>query len=212
MSLKLVLADPHPIVLFGLESMLLREGDIQVLALCAHSDVALEAVRTHSPDILLTDMDLPGSGGLALIAKMRELKLPTRVVLLASHLTSEQAATALRLAVDGVVLKSMPVYLLMQCVRKVQAGGQWLEKESFSRAMEKILRREAGVKQVASVLSPREIATVQLVAVGLSNREIGERLFISEGTVKIHLSNVYRKLGIDSRVDLTVLAREKGLV
>ncbi len=212
MSLKLVLADPHPIVLFGLESMLLREGDIQVLALCAHSDVALEAVRTHSPDILLTDMDLPGSGGLALIAKLRELKLPTRVVLLASHLTSEQAATALRLAVDGVVLKSMPVYLLMQCVRKVQAGGQWLEKESFSRAMEKILRREAGVKQVASVLSPREIATVQLVAVGLSNREIGERLFISEGTVKIHLSNVYRKLGIDSRVDLTVLAREKGLV
>ncbi len=212
MSLKLVLADPHPIVLFGLESMLLREGDIQVLALCAHSDVALEAVKSHSPDILLTDMDLPGSGGLALIAKMRELKLPTRVVLLASHLTSEQAATALRLAVDGVVLKSMPVYLLMQCVRKVQAGGQWLEKESFSRAMEKILRREAGVKQVASVLSPREIATVQLVAVGLSNREIGERLFISEGTVKIHLSNVYRKLGIDSRVDLTVLAREKGLV
>ncbi len=212
MSLKLVLADPHPIVLFGLESMLLREGDIQVLALCAHSDVALEAVKSHSPDILLTDMDLPGSGGLALIAKLRELKLPTRVVLLASHLTSEQAATALRLAVDGVVLKSMPVYLLMQCVRKVQAGGQWLEKESFSRAMEKILRREAGVKQVASVLSPREIATVQLVAVGLSNREIGERLFISEGTVKIHLSNVYRKLGIDSRVDLTVLAREKGLV
>lgn len=192
--------------------MLNREGDIQVLALCAHSDVALEAVKTHSPDILLTDMDLPGSGGLALIAKMCELKLIAKVVLLAAHLTSEQAATALRLGVDGVVLKSMPIHLLVQCVRKVQAGGQWLEKESFSRAMEKILRREAGVKQVASLLSPREIATVQLVAVGLSNREIGARLFISEGTVKIHLSNVYRNLGIDSRVDLTVMAREKGLV
>lgn len=86
-----------------------------------------------------------------------------------------------------------------------------LEKESFSRAMETMLRREACVKQVSSVLSPREIGFVQLVAGVLRNREISERLFISEGTVKIHLSNVYRKLGIDSRVDLTVMAREKGL-
>jgi len=212
MPITLVLSDPHPIVLFGLTCLLERESDIQVLAQSAHSDLAFEAVKSHAPDILLTEIDLPGCGGMALVAKIRELKLATRVVLLASQLTSDQAATALQLNVDGVVLKSMPTHLIVQCLRKVHAGGQWLEKESFSRAMEKMLRREAGVKQVASVLSPREISIVQLVAGGLRNREIGVRLFISEGTVKIHLSNVYRKLGIDSRFDLTVMAREKGLV
>lgn len=212
MPITLVVADPHPLVLLGMECLFRQEGDFQVLAQCKDCDSALAALKTHKTDILLTEIDLPGGGGLALAGRLGEQGLPTRVVLLASQLSSEQATLALKMRIDGVVLKGMPVQLLLQCLRKVHAGGQWLEKESFSRAMESILRREAGARQVMGVLSPREIAVVESVAQGMSNREIGQKLFISEGTVKIHLGNIYRKLGIDSRVDLVMLARDKGLV
>ena len=91
------------------------------------------------------------------------------------------------------------------------AGEQWIERRSFARALDKMLRREAGFREVSAVLTPREVEVVRLAAAGLRNGAIGERLRISEGTVKVHLHNIYEKLHVDSRVALTLYAREKGL-
>ena len=123
----------------------------------------------------------------------------------------DEVLTAIRLGVAGVVLKEMAPQLLVQCVRTVHAGGQWLEKQSMGRAVEKMLRREAGARRLATILTPREIEIMHLVAGGQNNREIAEKLGLQEGTVKIHLHNVYKKLGVDNRVDLTLYAQKRGL-
>src|SRR3990172_2775655 len=106
----------------------------------------------------------------------------------------------------------MASQLLVQCVRKVHAGEEWLERRSVSLALEKLIRREAGAREVAGLLTPREIEIVRMVASGLRNKEIGARLSVSEGTVKVHLHHIYEKLGVDGRVALTLYAQSQALV
>jgi DNA-binding NarL/FixJ family response regulator len=100
----------------------------------------------------------------------------------------------------------------VQCVRQVHAGGVWLEKNSVSTALAKVLQNEGRRQEVAQILTPREIEIVKHVAGGLRNMEIAKRLFISEGTVKIHLHNIYQKLNLDNRTKLMRYAQEKNLV
>ena len=212
MPIGLVLADDHPIVLDGLEHLFRLEQDFKVLARCRDGEETLQAVRKHRPDVLILDIRMPGKGGLAVLREVKKEKLPTRVVLLTAALDEADALEAIRLRVSGVVLKEMAPQLLVKCIRKVHAGGQWLEKRSFGRALETMLRREAGARQIAGVLTPREMEIVRLVASGLHNKEIAGKLLISEGTVKIHLHHVYEKLHVDGRLELTLYAQDKGLV
>lgn len=212
MPIRLVLADAHPLILDGLENLFRQEGDFQVVARCQDSEEALRAVREHRPDILVIDLRMPGKDGLAILREIRRGKLPTRVVLLTAALDEDEAIEALTLGVGGVVLKEMAPNLLLQCLRKVHAGGQWVEKQSFSRALDKMLRREAVAQELARVLTPREIEVVRMAAMGLGNKDIADRLCISEGTVKVHLHTIYEKLDIDGRVKLSLYARDKGLL
>lgn len=212
MPIGLVLADDHPIVLDGLERLFALEPDVRVLARCTTGEETLQAARKHRPDVLILDIRMPGMDGLEVLRQMKRAKLPTRVVLLTAALDENEVMEAITLGVNGVVLKEMAPQLLVQCVRKVHAGEQWLEKRSVGRALEKLLRREAGARQLAAILTPREIEIVRMVARGLRNKEIAGKLSISEGTVKIHLHHIYEKLRVDSRVALTLLAQQKGLV
>ena len=117
-----------------------------------------------------------------------------------------------RRGIRGIISRSISPDLLVRCVRKVYAGGQWLEKRSIARALEKMMKREAGATAMAEVLTPREMEVARMVANGLRNRQIAETLSITEGTVKIHLHKVYEKLGVDGRVALSLYGREKGLI
>ena len=212
MPISLVLADDHPIILDGLEMLFRAEQDFQVLARCVNGEETLQAVRHHRPDILILDIRMPGKDGLAVLREMKKDSLPTRAVLLTVGLDEDDLLEAIRLGVRGVVLKEMAPQMLVQCVRKVHAGEQWLEKRSVGRALEKMLLREAGERQVAGVLTPRELEIVRMVASGLRNKEIADSLSISEGTVKIHLHHIYEKLHLASRLELALYAQERGLV
>ncbi|HXH10032.1 MAG TPA: response regulator transcription factor [Alphaproteobacteria bacterium] len=212
MPIRIVLADDHTMVLQGLELLLRQEPDFQVLACCRNGDETLRAVRQYRPDILILDLAMPGKDGLAVLRELQREALPTRVVLLTAALDEDDTLEALRLGVGGVVLKEMTVPLLIQCVRKVHAGDLWLEKRSISRALDKMLRREAGAREMAKVLTPREIEVIRLVANGMRNKEIAQKLAISEGTVKIHLHRSYEKLHVDNRLELLRYAQAKGLV
>ena len=212
MSIRLVVADDHCLVLHGLELLLRQEADFQVLACCRDGEEALRAVRQHRPDILILDIMMPGKDGLAVLRELHQEELPTRVVLLTAIVDEDAVLEAMRLGVGGIILKEMTVPLLIQCIRKVYAGDQWLERRSISRALDKLLRREAGAREIAKVLTPREIEVVRLVANGMRNREIAAKLAISEGTVKIHLHRSYEKLQVDSRLELLRYAQAKGLV
>jgi DNA-binding NarL/FixJ family response regulator len=211
MAIRLVLADDHPLVLEGLESLLSREGDFLILASCATGRETLQAVREHRPDLLVLDLRMPGGGGLDVLKGLREEGLDTRVVVLTAGLEEEEVLQAIRLGVRGMVLKEMAPRLLVQCLRKVHAGGQWLEKESVGKALEHMLQREAGARELSQTLTTREADVVRMVVQGLRNKEIAERLFVSEGTVKVHLHNIYEKLDIDGRMALVMWARDREI-
>lgn len=212
MSTRLVLADHHPIVMDGLQALLSTESGYEVVARCTTSDAALKAVRAHRPNIAILDMHMPENGGMDVLRAIRHEALNCRVVLLAGSVDDEEALTAVRLGVDGILLKELASQLILECIRKVSAGERWLEKRSTSRVIEALIRKESGARDLARTLTPREIELARLAGIGLRNKEIARRLRIREGTVKIHLHNIYDKLGIDSRVQLVLYAQSKGLV
>src|SRR3990167_7469378 len=167
MTMSLVLADDHPIVLNGLMQLLSAEADIAILASCSDGALALAAVRRHQPDMLLLDLKMPVMDGLSVLRGLRSDSLPTRVVILTAVLDEDEVLEAIRLGVRGVVLKEMAPQLLIQCLRKVHAGGEWLEKRSVGRALEKMLHYENEQQKVRKILTAREIELLKLEATRL---------------------------------------------
>ena len=210
--ISVVIADDHPIVLAGLETLLQREPHISVVAQCTDGIEALRAVTKHRPDVLILDLRMPRADGIVVLQQMKKEGVTTRVVLLAAVIEDDVLLDAIRLGARGVVLKEMAPRSLVDCLREVHAGRQWFEAQAMGDAIEKMVRREAASKEISSILSRRELDVVRAVAQGLRNREIGERLGIAEGTVKLHLHTIYTKLGVDSRTALIVKLNEKSFV
>jgi DNA-binding NarL/FixJ family response regulator len=131
---------------------------------------------------------------------------------MASQLGTREALDCLKAGAAGVILKHMAPGLFVECVRKVAAGGVWLERQSFSEALEHVLRREAGSQSLGGKLTNRELEVARLCARGASNKEIGADLYLSTATVKSHLHQIYKKLDVNGRAGLTSLAHEIGLV
>jgi two-component system nitrate/nitrite response regulator NarL len=211
-TISLVLADDHPLVLDGLERLFAEQEGFEIQARCSDGIEALAAFKRGEPDVLLLDLHMPKLNGLAVVQALKNDGLHPRVVILTAELSEKEALECLRLGVAGIVLKDMPSNLVLQCVQKVAAGDMWVERRSFSRVMEHLLRREAGVQQVSGKLSARELQVVRLCAQGVSNAEIARTLGLSEGTVKSHLHRAYSKLNLRGRADLTRFAHETGLV
>jgi DNA-binding NarL/FixJ family response regulator len=212
MPVHLVIADSHPIVLDGIEHLFRQEKDFRLAARCSDGLETMEAIRRHRPDVVILDIRMPGKDGLAISREMLAEKHPARVILFAAELDEVQMLDAVQAGVRGIVLKEMNSQLLVQCVRKVHAGEHWLDRRSTGVAIEKMLQREAGANEIAAFTTPREIHIIKLTAQGLQNKEIAAKLCISEGTVKVHLHNIYYKLRLDNRLALLRFAREKGLV
>lgn len=212
MTIRLVLADDHPIVLNGLAQLFRAEPGFEILALCPDGEAAIQAVRQHRPDILILDLRMPLKDGLAVLREVRGEQPSPRVVLLTAALDDHEVLEAVRLGVDGVVLKETAPDVLLRAVRQVYSGGQWLERQSVGEALKRTLEREAEARGLSGVLTPREIEIARMVASGLRNKEIGEKLCISEGTVKIHLHNIYDKLKVPGRLELAFYLQKKGLV
>lgn len=208
----IVLADDHPIVLDGLERLFRLEEGLEVVGRCRDGEEAVAAVRELAPDVLVLDVRMPGASGIEVLRTLEQEALGTRVVLLTAGLEDEQLLDAIRAGARGVVLKDMAPQLLVEAVRAVLAGGQWLEKGLGGRALTRLLQRERGLGEASRLLTPRELEIVRGVARGLRNRAIAEELFITEGTVKVHLHNIYEKVGVEGRVELTLYAQDNGLV
>jgi DNA-binding NarL/FixJ family response regulator len=206
---RLVLVDDHPIVLDGLEQLFRLEPELEVVARARDAAGALAAVERHRPDVLVLDLKMPGEGGLAVLQALEGREEAPRVVLLTAALDEDELIEAVRLGARGVVLKETAPQLLLEAVRRVAAGGEWLEQGLGGRGIKRLLARH---RAAAAGLTVREQEIVRLTARGLRNREIGEALHISEGTVKMHLHHVFGKLGCDNRVEMLNRARERGLV
>jgi DNA-binding NarL/FixJ family response regulator len=202
MAIRLFLADDHPIVLDGLTRMLAASSRYTVVGTAANGEDALQAIRAKVPHVAILDIRMPGKTGLEVAAAVLNEALPTRVVLLTADITDEDTLAAVRLGVHGVVLKQMAKSLLLKCIDKVHAGGRWVEQESMRRAFENFLKRESSAGAPASELTSAETRVVELVITGVRNKEIADRLGLSESTVKNHLHSIYLKLNLESRRQL----------
>lgn len=211
-TLRLVLADDHPLVVRGLEQLFAAEPDCEVLASCGNGKEALEAVRRHKPEILILDSRMPAMDGLEVIRALSREGSPTRIVLHSEGSEEELIRLAVRLGVRGVALKEMPPGMLLQCVRRVAGGESWLEWRSASRVLDELLRKEQGARDIAGVLTRREQEVLVLLCRGLRNKQIANDLSISESTVKVHLRHVYEKLHLKGRLAVLRYAQEKGLL
>jgi DNA-binding NarL/FixJ family response regulator len=210
--IRLVLVDDHPLIVRGLQALFASEPDFKVVAACLTSADGLAAVRDHRPDIVLLDLRMPDLDGFGMVRAMNGDPVSPRIVLLTAEIDEQATLEAVRLGVQGIVLKDMPSQQLLECLRKVHAGEHWVEQRSVGRALAGFVQREAALREISRVLTPREIEVVHMVAGGLRSAGIANKLHVSEGTVKTHLHRIYEKLGVDGRVQLLLLARERGLV
>jgi len=208
MTIRLVLADDHPIVLDGLAQLFSRERDCEVLARATRGEEALRAVFRYRPDILVLDIRMPGKDGLAVLREMKRDASSTRTVVLTA-LGGDEIVEAIRLGARGIVLKDMAPQLLMLCVRAVHAGNKWLDKGT--QASDKSLKREPGKRDIDETLTPRELAVARMIAKGMRNKAVAAKMAITEGTVKLHLHHAYEKLEIDGRIGLIQYLQSRGL-
>jgi DNA-binding NarL/FixJ family response regulator len=211
MPIRVLLVDDHQIVLHGLQQLFERQGDFEVVGCCRDGAAAIEAVAAHRPDVLVIDLRMPGQSGLDVIRTIAAKGIACRSVLLTAAIRDEEVVDAVQLGAMGVVLKESPPDVLLECVRSVHRGEQWIERETATRAFRAVLGRETAAQQARETLTPREIEVVRMVAQGLRNKTIAERLTISDGTVKVHLHNIYEKLGVDGRLELVLKAQQMGL-
>ena len=210
--IRLALADDHAIVLQGLRQLFLRHEEFDVVACCRDGHETLAALRRGGVDVLVLDFRMPGFDGLDVLRTMATEGISCPTVLLTATIGDAEVVEALRLGVKGLVLKESPPETLLECVRSVYAGGQYVEPQTMSRAFSRVLKGEEAARQVSKLLTQRELEVVRLIAQGHRNRTIAERLSISEGTVKIHLHNIYSKLGIDGRLELVLWFQAQGLL
>ena len=208
MPISLVVADDHPIILSGLENLFRLERDLKVVASCSDGVEAVRAVLTYRPDVLVLDLHMPRLDGLGVLRRLSAVRASTRCCLLAVSLESHELREAIRLGVRGAMLKEAAPQEIVRCVREIHAGGRWMDASVESQARE----QAAASLRITELLTPREVEVARAVATGLRNKEIAEKLAITEGTVKIHLHTIYEKLGVDGRTALVIHLKEVGFL
>ncbi|MER2512708.1 MAG: response regulator transcription factor [Nitrosomonas ureae] len=210
--IKVLLIDPHPIVLFGL-SVILEEEDTLEIVDTLHSVARIQDVsKLNKPDIVLIDPHSPDVDGLNQVKQVQAVfGNETKIVVYTAAVNQSETCDLIRMGVKGILLKEMSVSLIPQCLRKVHAGGEWLDRRSVRMAFEQILQRESAHQKVSTHLSSREMSLAALIAKGYSSKLAARELQITEGSVRVYLNRIYSKLHISSRLQLALLFKEKGL-
>jgi two-component system, NarL family, nitrate/nitrite response regulator NarL len=204
--ISIVVADDHPVVLHGVAGILRTQGDMNILAACSDGASAANAIRQFAPDIAVLDIAMPDVTGLDVLSSVIASGLDTKVVFLTALATDDQILTAIANGAKGIVLKDAAFESLVACVREVAAGRQWFPVDLVETALRRDTQQRAESRRFVQRLTEREQEIVLLVAEGLSNKEIARRINLTEGTIKIHLHNIYDKLEVPNRTALTALA------
>jgi DNA-binding NarL/FixJ family response regulator len=223
-KIRIVVADDHPIFRDGLCRLLSLEEDFEVVAQAQDGRQVLDVLQQQEPDILLLDLKMPGLDGLATLQRLQVAKNKTRVIVLTASDDKNEFVQAMQLGTSGIVLKQTATELLIKSIRKVHAGEIWLDSHTTAAVIRQFVANDdaqPAIHPVAqapqtrererSPLSQREREIVALVAQGFKNKEMAEKMFISEQTVKNHLHNIFDKLGVSDRLELALYAIHNNL-
>jgi len=219
-KIRIVVADDHPIFRDGLCKLLALEEDFEVIAQAQDGREVLDVLQQHEPDILLLDLKMPGLDGLGTLQRLQAARNRTRVIVLTASDDKNEFVQAMKLGTSGIVLKQTATDLLIKSIRKVHAGEIWLDSHTTAAVIRQFVSADemppppqsaAPRERERSPLSQREREIVALVAQGFKNKEMAEKMFISEQTVKNHLHNIFDKLGVSDRLELALYAIHNNL-
>jgi two-component system, NarL family, nitrate/nitrite response regulator NarL len=213
--IRLVIADDHPIFRDGLRKLLSLEDDFEVVGEARDGTEVLDLVRDKDPDVLLLDLRMPGLDGLSVLQNLKNSGSRSKVIILTASDDKNEFVQAMKLGCSGIVLKQTATELLYKSIRKVNAGEIWLDSHTTAAVMRQFasptrIGPSERKSRERSPLSQREREIVALVAQGFKNKEIADKIFISEQTVKNHLHNIFDKLGVSDRLELALYAIHKG--
>jgi len=217
-NIRILIADDHPIVRDGLKKLLTLEDDFEIVGEAADGCEVLDRVQELDPDVLLLDLRMPNLDGLSALQTLQQTNKRTRVIILTASEDKNEFVQAMKLGCSGIVLKQTAPELIVKSIRKVHGGEIWLDSHTTAAVMRQFAApgeigggSGSGKSRERSPLSHREREIVQLVAQGYKNKEMAEKMFISEQTVKNHLHNIFDKLGVSDRLELALYAIHKGL-
>lgn len=206
--INVLLVDDHSMVREGIRQLLELEGDIKVIGEAGNGVMCLEMLETLAPDVILLDINMPQMDGLEVLAKLKERKLNKKVLILTIHNEVEYLMRAVEIGVAGYLLKDSESSVLKEAIFAVYNGDNFIDSTMTPLLKEqnylKNLQKEARSKE--KVLSTREIEVLCALAEGLYNKEIASKLQISEKTVKNHVSNIFKKIGVSDRTQAAVYA------
>jgi DNA-binding NarL/FixJ family response regulator len=200
---NVLVVDDHALLRTGVANIINQESDLRVIAEAANGLEAVEAFVRYRPDVTLLDLRMPVMEGVEAVRQIRERDPHAKVIVLTTYDTDDDISRALKAGAKAYVLKDISADGLITCIREVLAGKTYLAPAAAAKLAEGVTRVE---------LTPRELATLRLMADGQSNREIAGELGISERTVKTHLGHLFEKLGVTSRTEAVKIATRRGLV
>ncbi|WP_069804448.1 response regulator [Thermogemmatispora onikobensis] len=215
MTIRILLADDHPVVREGLRAVLETQPDLTVVAEAANGAETIAQARVTHPDIVLLDLEMPVLDGVEAIRHLLELEPRPRVIVFTAFDNDERILHAVQAGASGYLLKGAPREEIFQAIRVTMGGGSLLQPVVASKLLRQVSQQSNG-PQAASYpyepLTERELEVLRLLAQGLPNKEIAARLVISERTAKFHVSSIMNKLGATNRTEAVALAAQRGLI
>jgi DNA-binding NarL/FixJ family response regulator len=201
-KIRILLVDDHIVLRMGLTTATNGEPDMEVVADADNGHQAIQAYRTHRPDVVVLDLRMHGINGVETIRLLREEFRDARVLIFSNYASGDEVFQALKAGACGFVVKEMALDRLLEAIRRIHLGEQYVPPEIATRMSGRVL----------SQLSPRELDVLKLVARGFSNKEIASELRVVEGTVKVHLTNILAKLGVSDRTQAILVAVKRGII
>ena len=208
--IRILVADDHPMLREGLIAVLSTQQDLEVVGEAADGSEVVRLADSLKPDVILLDLEMPELGGVAALEKLRDAGSTARTIIFTAYDTDERILGALRAGARGYLLKGAARTEIFNAIRTVHAGGSLLQPVVTNKLLQTMSREER--REETEPLTPREIEVLALLSQGLQNKEISTRLFISERTVKFHVSSLMHKLGADNRTETVTIAAQRGLI
>lgn len=207
-KINILIADDHSMVRQGLKQILELEKDIAVIAQASNGEEAVELARLHKPDIILMDINMPGMNGLQAIKELKKESSPTKIIVLTIHEDREYLFKTLQMGAEGYVLKDAEPSVLIEAIRNVNKGRTYIQSNMTGELVREFNRvtLRGKEKHEENNLTAREIEVLELIADGMINKEIARELYISEKTVKNHVSNIFKKLNVSDRTQAAIYA------
>jgi len=206
-----MIVDNHSMVREGLIKLLEYDGDIKVIGQANDGIECLELLKKIVPQVLLLDIDMPKMNGLEVLEKIRENKIEVKVIILTVHNEIEYLLKAVNIGIDGYMLKDSESAELKKAIFSVIMGNSYIQPSLIPLMNSKIVERDKDKEKIEK-LTRRELEILKLLSIGLYNKEIGQKLSISERTVKNHVSNIFRKIDVTDRTQAAVFAIKNNLV